>query len=63
MASPAKPFQEGDKVQLKSGGPVMTVRVAPGRIAYCIWYVGGRRCQGTFEQEVLVRIEDDAIAS
>ena len=31
-------FEVGDKVQLKSGGPVMTVVLADNQDATCVWF-------------------------
>jgi uncharacterized protein YodC (DUF2158 family) len=48
-----KLFEEGDKVRLKAGGPIMTVQVAPDHMAYCVWFVGDKPHQGTFDQDTL----------
>ena len=53
MNKPAGRFDEGDKVRLKSGGPIMTVQVAPDHMAYCVWFVGDKPHQGTFDQNTL----------
>jgi uncharacterized protein YodC (DUF2158 family) len=47
----------GDVVQLKSGGPLMTVRVVEekGGIAraLCVWFDDAKRCDGAFELVLL----------
>lgn len=54
-------FEQGDKVRLKKGGPVMTIQVAPDEMAYCVWFVGPKTHQGTFSQDSLelVRRKDE----
>ena len=45
-------FNVGDIVQLKSGGPEMTVRILPGTGGgnqyVCRWFAGKKLEQGTF---------------
>lgn len=33
-------FSAGDKVQLNSGGPIMTVEELDGTDVYCVWFQG-----------------------
>jgi uncharacterized protein YodC (DUF2158 family) len=56
MQESPKPFEGGDKVRLKSGGPIMTVQVAPDHMAYCVWFVGDKPNHGTFAQDSLVLV-------
>lgn len=60
----ANTFNSGDLVQLKSGGPGMTVYKAPGEDAesyphkplenyHCIWFKGANKEQGFFAEHVL----------
>lgn len=49
-------MQAGDTVELKSGGPVMTVRARSQNLAYCAWTADGRLYQGTFEVGSLRRV-------
>ena len=49
-------LEGGDKVRLKTGGPIMTVQVAPDHMAYCVWFVGDKPHQGTFHQDALVLV-------
>jgi uncharacterized protein YodC (DUF2158 family) len=46
-------LEGGDKVRLKTGGPIMTVQVAPDHMAYCVWFVGDKPHHGTFHQDAL----------
>jgi uncharacterized protein YodC (DUF2158 family) len=50
-------FKEGDTVQLKSGGPVMTVEKIASYgneiKAACIWFEGSKKMQGTFKPSSL----------
>lgn len=41
-------FAAGDVVRLKAGGPPMVVQAVSGDTAYCQWYAGVERHQGTF---------------
>jgi uncharacterized protein YodC (DUF2158 family) len=50
-------FKEGDTVQLKSGGPIMTVEKGGTyggqyKLA-CIWFEGSKKMQGTFSPSSL----------
>lgn len=50
-------IRKGDKVQLNSGGPVMSVRsfTLIGGRAKCTWFDQGILCEGTFTPEQLVK--------
>jgi len=40
---PSQRFKTGDEVQLKSGGPIMTVEKYSGEhMVVCIWFEGGK---------------------
>lgn len=52
-------FRDGTRVVLKSGGPVLTVRVVSGDQAYCEWFVGMERRQGTFALVTLRPLDSD----
>ncbi len=41
-------IERGMVVELKSGGPHMTVRSISGDFAYCEWFTEADRRQGTF---------------
>ena len=46
-------FKVGDVVELKSGGPRMTVeRVEEEGTTHCIWFVSNERKSGSFPQGV-----------
>lgn len=58
----ANAFNRGDIVQLKSGGPPMTVDSLPGDSKHyeqtgeeywCTWFKGATRDQGGFEEHLL----------
>jgi uncharacterized protein YodC (DUF2158 family) len=59
-------FKKGDVVQLKSGGPAMTVNECPGdgmtsgrpRTTYlCVWFKGATRDQNAFEEHLIKKYE------
>jgi uncharacterized protein YodC (DUF2158 family) len=53
-------FKKGDIVQLKSGGPAMTVedpKVYSGDVA-CVWFAGAKREHANFDPEALIPYED-----
>ena len=57
-------FKPGDKVQLKSGGPVMTVAAVPdipldGAKINCQWFSGSKLQDGWFNPSSLVSANDD----
>jgi uncharacterized protein YodC (DUF2158 family) len=51
-------FKPGDIVQLKSGGPRMTVMIRGGRI-FCTWFTGDKREASSFEPATLVKVPDE----
>ena len=55
-------FNVGDLVQLKSGGPVMTVQSIDPRGnegLWCQWFSGKKLERGHFKQETLVSAKDE----
>jgi len=51
-------FKPGDVVQLKSGGPKMTVTKVDNNAArkptvWCVWFIGDRKESGAFEPSTL----------
>ena len=57
MTRTFRPMRPGDKVRLATGGPLMTVDMAPVHMAFVHWYVGDRTQDGLFPQEELVLVE------
>jgi uncharacterized protein YodC (DUF2158 family) len=62
----ANTFKAGDMVQLKSGGPPMTIDGVPGEGKHyahkgdeywCTWFKGATREEGSFGEHVLQRYE------
>jgi uncharacterized protein YodC (DUF2158 family) len=54
-------FKIGDIVQLKSGGPEMTVQGVPGSTTSsyrCQWFAGKKLESGTFQEESLKTVPD-----
>jgi uncharacterized protein YodC (DUF2158 family) len=55
------PIRVGDVVQLKSGGPKMTVTTLDQRgnrvVAICTWFEGAKHTHGTFALEALQAVE------
>lgn len=53
-------FKVGDIVQLKSGGPKMTVvQVASAVNVYCAWFAGAKHERANFHTEALQSPLDD----
>jgi uncharacterized protein YodC (DUF2158 family) len=50
----ANQFNVGDVVQLKSGGPAMTIQSITEGMAFCIWFDGKKKEQSAFELKTLV---------
>ena len=67
------PFEKGDLIQLKSGGPVMTVESTgehythEGTAVWCVWFekVGSKQVASreTFAETVLEKAQRPGIAS
>ena len=62
----ADAFKLGDLVQVKSGGPPMTIDGLPSQTKsmsqspgeyWCIWFKGATRDQGSFGEHLLQRYE------
>lgn len=55
-------FEDGALVQLKSGGPIMTVESyhKDSDKYYCEWFVNGKRNNELFRKTSLVRYEPSA---
>ncbi len=56
-------FNVGEKVRLKSGGPVMVIdhigqHTADHR-ATCVWFDGTKQCQGVFALATLLHVTDE----
>lgn len=48
-------FQDGDVVQLKSGGPRMTVEGYEDGLVVCVWFEEKNRKSSTFKEATLVK--------
>jgi uncharacterized protein YodC (DUF2158 family) len=56
-------FRKGDIVQLKSGGPTMTIKQMPDGLGdeyICQWFGGKKLEQGYFPPESLKKATEDA---
>jgi uncharacterized protein YodC (DUF2158 family) len=53
-------IEEGDVVRLKSGGPAMKVQVRSAHLLYCIWFKGEDLKSGTFDEDLVARIDAEA---
>jgi uncharacterized protein YodC (DUF2158 family) len=51
-------FAVGDKVQLKSGGPIMTISETAKPRLMCVWFVENKRVEHYFEPLTLVKAPD-----
>lgn len=57
-------IEKGDTVQLKSGGPTMTVQVCSQNLAYCVWFdEEATRKEGSFEVGTLVVVDPPPAAA
>ena len=52
-------FYKGDIVQLKSGGPLMTVVESNRFGVTCQWFVNGQLGSARFEEDVLEEVKND----
>lgn len=50
-------FNIGDVVELKSGGPEMTVSSIDGKICTCIWFDNSNKMKDEFEKDILKKVE------
>ena len=55
----AEKFKIGDIVQLKSGGPKMTVNSVTMETIYCAWFAGAKRESASFSAEALVMAPEE----
>lgn len=47
-------WKKGDVVELKSGGPYMTIEhIKPSGRVFCLWFKGTERYSGSFDSETL----------
>lgn len=54
-------FKVGDIVQLKSGGPPMTVKALDGDDVICMWFEGKRTLDGRFPAETLGKYDSRVV--
>lgn len=52
-------IKEGDKVQLKSGGQVMTVDGISGNVAQCVWFDGNTSKREKFNLVILEKYKEE----
>ncbi len=55
-------FEIGDVVQLKSGGPEMTIDDVPGSGGsryHCVWFAGNKVQSGYFNREAFILVEEE----
>lgn len=52
-------MKAGDTVQLKSGGPTMTIREIVDQTAVCNWFEGHKSHHGTYPLVSLKEVEMD----
>lgn len=50
-------FKPGDMVQLRSGGPVMTVQGLRTGDVICVWFDKTKQTQGVFNPAMLARYQ------
>lgn len=51
----AENFAVGDIVQLKSGGPKMTLESISGSTASCVWFEGSKQTRNRFILQTLTK--------
>ena len=54
----AQQFLPGDVIQLKSGGPKMTVYLVMPTGVSCQWFAGSKLQHGHFEPEIVTKVEE-----
>ncbi|HDS1213010.1 TPA: DUF2158 domain-containing protein [Shewanella algae] len=52
-------MQKGDVVQLKSGGPYMTIYSVSGEKVGCVWFVENKPEHAAFAAETLELVEKE----
>jgi uncharacterized protein YodC (DUF2158 family) len=50
----AETYKVGDVVQLKSGGPKMTVTASEAKTVHCVWFAGAKKEFGQFPPATLI---------
>lgn len=56
----AEKFAIGDIVQLKSGGPKMTVTSVLEKVVHTAWFAGSKKEAGIFPFDAVVRYHEEA---
>ena len=52
-------FKPGDIVQLKSGGPKMTVQDVRPQTIHCQWFAGSKLEDGHFNKESIIKFKEE----
>jgi uncharacterized protein YodC (DUF2158 family) len=52
-------FKVGDTVQLKSGGPIMTIHYQDSTDWYCVWFKENQLIGNSFDPNALKKINPD----
>jgi len=55
----ASKFKIGDIVQLKSGGPKMTVTAVMDTLVHAAWFAGSKKEQGSFPFDSIVLYQEE----
>jgi uncharacterized protein YodC (DUF2158 family) len=56
----ADKFKIGDIVQLKSGGPKMTVTSVLEKVVHTAWFAGSKKEAGVFPFDAIATYQDEA---